>query len=254
MRLNMQWYFFIFILSFSASAISDSDIIYNIYYPNQFSLGDGNIPTWNNYNSDSNKSPNSLTRCNANVGFANKDEVRTDGIKAYLKERANFFLLDKEVIYVSENLDFTNIIRNTNDYDKVVDIVNNQNNNPCKIGFINISEIVEALPQGELAKKRLELEFKDRERFLVSMNEEVKKGNISPETFRKENNSFSNDFNNRRNQELKSFQIIIVKLIRSFAKKYHYDLLITVKPNDYNEILMRENIPDITNQILNDII
>lgn len=119
-----------------------------------------------------------------------------------------------------------------------------------KVGFVNITAVLEKAPQAEKAKKRLEQAFSPRDKQLVAQQKEIqtlqekltKDASVMSESERanlerdisnkardakRAQQEFSEDFNVRRNEELGKLQRRIVEAIRGIAKEQGYDLLLT---------------------------
>jgi outer membrane protein len=119
-----------------------------------------------------------------------------------------------------------------------------------KIGFVNVPKVLEKAPQAEKAKQRLEKEFSPRDKQLVAQQQEVikleekynKDSKVMAEPARRKLESeiiakkrdakraqqeFSEDFNQRRNEELGKLQRRIVDAIKELAKEENFDLLLT---------------------------
>lgn len=119
-----------------------------------------------------------------------------------------------------------------------------------KIGFVDVTRVLESAPQAEKAKKRLEQEFSPRDKLLVSQQKEIKKleerltrdrAVLSEAEGRKlerdlvskkreaqrAQQEFSEDFNMRRNEELGKLQKRILEAIKDLAKEEDFDLLLT---------------------------
>lgn len=118
-----------------------------------------------------------------------------------------------------------------------------------KVGFVNVSRVIEKAPQGEAALKKLEEEFGPRDREIRAMREEVKaleeellKNDLvldDPARSKKElelrdkrralrraTSEFREDYNLRRNEELNALQQIVIKAIVEIAEEESYDLIV----------------------------
>ena len=118
-----------------------------------------------------------------------------------------------------------------------------------KIGVINALKVLDAAPQAELARKKLEDEFKPRDQRLAAAQKALKQkedrytqeGQKMSESERKrlekeildgrrdlkrDMDEFREDFNFRRNDEFKKIQQQVVEAIKSIAKEDGYDLII----------------------------
>ena len=117
-----------------------------------------------------------------------------------------------------------------------------------KIGVVNAVRVLEAAPQADIARKKLEKEFAARDRELVAAQKSlkgledrmIKDGAIMSETERsrlereivnkrrelkRDQDEFREDVNFRRNEEFGKIQRDIVEAIREVAKKEKYDLV-----------------------------
>jgi outer membrane protein len=118
-----------------------------------------------------------------------------------------------------------------------------------KIGVVNAVRVLEAAPQADAARKKLESEFAARDRELVAAQKSlkgledrmVKDGAIMSEAERqglerdilgkrrelkRDQDEFREDVNFRRNEEFGKIQREIVEAIREVSKKENYDLVI----------------------------
>jgi outer membrane protein len=118
-----------------------------------------------------------------------------------------------------------------------------------KLGVVNAVRVLEAAPQADVARKKLESEFAARDRELVAAQKSlkgkedrmVKDGAIMSESERqglereivgkrrelkRDQDEFREDVNFRRNEEFGKIQRDIVEAIREVAKKEKYDLVI----------------------------
>jgi len=118
-----------------------------------------------------------------------------------------------------------------------------------KIGVVNAVGILEAAPQADVARKKLEKEFATRDRELVAAQKSlkgledrmIKDGAIMSETERsrlerdivnkrrelkRDQDEFREDVNFRRNEEFGKIQRDIVEAIREVAKTQKYDLVL----------------------------
>jgi outer membrane protein len=117
-----------------------------------------------------------------------------------------------------------------------------------KIGVVNAVRVLEAAPQADVARKKLEKEFATRDRELVAAQKAlkgiedrmIKDGAIMSETERsrlerdivnkrrelkRDQDEFREDVNFRRNEEFGKIQRDIVEAIREVAKQQKYDLV-----------------------------
>lgn len=118
-----------------------------------------------------------------------------------------------------------------------------------KIGVVNAIKVLEAAPQAEQAKKRLEKEFSSRDKKLVAAQKAVKQkeeklakdGAIMSESelkklqkatlsarreLKRDQDEFRDDLNFRRNEEFGKIQRQIVQAIQKIAKDDKYDLIV----------------------------
>ena len=118
-----------------------------------------------------------------------------------------------------------------------------------KIGVVNAVKVLEAAPQADTARKKLEKEFATRDRELVAAQKAlkgledrmVKDGAIMSETERsrlerdivnkrrelkRDSDEFREDVNFRRNEEFGKIQRDIVEAIRVVAKAQKYDFVL----------------------------
>ncbi len=135
-----------------------------------------------------------------------------------------------------------------------------------KIGFVDVTRVLESAPQAEKAKKRLEQEFSPRDKLLVSQQKEIKKleeklardrAVLSEAEGRKlerdlisqkreaqrAQQEFSEDFNMRRNEELGKLQKRILEAIKDLAKEEKFDLLLT------SGVIFANDQIDVTSQV-----
>lgn len=118
-----------------------------------------------------------------------------------------------------------------------------------KIGVVNAIKVLEAAPQAEQAKKRLEKEFASRDKKLVAAQKSVKQkedkiakdGAIMSEgelkklqkttlsarrELKRDQDEFRDDLNFRRNEEFGKIQRQIVQAIQKIAKDDKFDLIV----------------------------
>lgn len=118
-----------------------------------------------------------------------------------------------------------------------------------KVGFVNVSRVIEKAPQGEAALTKLEEEFGPRDREIRAMREEVKaleeellKNDLvlddsarskkelelrdKRRALRRATSEFREDYNLRRNEELNALQQIVIKAIVEIAEEESYDLIV----------------------------
>lgn len=119
-----------------------------------------------------------------------------------------------------------------------------------KVGFVNISKVLDKAPQAETARERIEREFAPRDRELLEQQKEiraledklVKNGAVMSATERQRQESeirslkreirrlqdeFREDLNLRRSQELSKLQRKVTEVIQELAKAENYDLVVT---------------------------
>jgi outer membrane protein len=118
-----------------------------------------------------------------------------------------------------------------------------------KIGVVAAVRVLEAAPQAEAAKKKLESEFAGKDKLLVAKQKELKAledraakdGAIMSETERtrlerdiiekrrelkRDSDEFREDVNFRRNEEFAKIQKQIVEAIQTIASEQKYDLVL----------------------------
>ncbi len=119
-----------------------------------------------------------------------------------------------------------------------------------KVGFVNISKVLDKAPQAESARERIEKEFAPRDRELLEQQKEiraledklVKNGAVMSAAERQRQESeirslkreirrlqdeFREDLNLRRSQELSKLQRKVTEVIQELAKAESYDLVVT---------------------------
>jgi outer membrane protein len=118
-----------------------------------------------------------------------------------------------------------------------------------KIGVVQAVRVLEAAPQAEAAKKKLETEFAGKDKSLVGKQKELKAmedraqkdAAIMSESERarlerdvmnmrrelkRDSDEFRDDVNFRRNEEFAKIQKMIVEAIQSIAAEQKYDLVL----------------------------
>jgi outer membrane protein len=116
-----------------------------------------------------------------------------------------------------------------------------------KIGVVNPVRVLEASPQADSARKRLEQEFAPRDRKLINTQKNLKdlddrlakSGGSDGERhklerdllnskreFQREQDEFRDDLNFRRNEEFGKIQKLIVEAIQAVAKEGGYDIIV----------------------------
>lgn len=139
---------------------------------------------------------------------------------------------------------------------------------PLKIGVVNASRLLDEAPQAKQALKRLEEEFKPRDQQLQKSRERARKleqrladptSKMSDSERRKleyelrrrqldikrNEEALSEDYNFRRNDELRKLQQLIYQAIVALAKKEHFDLIL-----NQDAVVYAGNRVDITDQVL----
>ena len=137
-----------------------------------------------------------------------------------------------------------------------------------KIGVVNAVGVLEAAPQADVARKKLEKEFATRDRELVAAQKSlkgledrmVKDGAIMSETERsrlerdivnkrrelkRDQDEFREDVNFRRNEEFGKIQRDIVEAIREVAQKEKFDLVLG------EGVIFASKAVDITQNVIN---
>jgi len=118
-----------------------------------------------------------------------------------------------------------------------------------KIGYVSAVKVIEQAPQGEAALKRLEDEFRPRDKELVDMQNKIKAIEVELEKnalvmkesdrrakerdvlnlkrdLKRATQEFREDYNLRRNEELAALQKVVYKAIVEIAKQEKYDLIL----------------------------
>jgi outer membrane protein len=136
-----------------------------------------------------------------------------------------------------------------------------------RIGYVNVSRVLEEAPLGVAALKKLETEFRPRDKELVALQgriqqleEELQKGSSSARsselrmrerellTLKREHKrsaqEFREDHNQRRQEELSNLQQAVQKAIVEIAKQEKYDLVV------YEGALYASEAVDITEKVL----
>ena len=136
-----------------------------------------------------------------------------------------------------------------------------------RIGYVNLAKVLEEAPQGVAARKKLESEFRPRDKELVTLQERVKQvedeirsnqqGLREAELRKREREllslkrelkrltqEFREDYNQRWNEELSSLQQTVQRAVSELARQEKYDLLV-------NEgALFASDAIDITDKVL----
>lgn len=136
-----------------------------------------------------------------------------------------------------------------------------------KLGFVNIAKVMEEAPQAEEARARLESEFAPRDQELVKAQESLKRledklatdGAVMSDNarhrlerdileqrreIRRSRDEFREDFNIRRNEELRKLQERVSEAISSLARDDGYDMIFT------NSVVYSSDRVEITDRIL----
>ena len=139
-----------------------------------------------------------------------------------------------------------------------------------KVGYLNLSEIMEKSPQVEAASKTLEKEFSYRYEKLTAARDEIvkfeetlkKDGTVMTDTRRSElereilskkreyirqQEELKEDFNIRRNQEMGGLQKSVNEVVTGLAKSEKYDLVVT------QPVLFASERIDITQRVLEEL-
>ncbi len=139
-----------------------------------------------------------------------------------------------------------------------------------KVGYLNLSEIMEKSPQAETAAKTLEKEFSYRYEKLTAARDEIvkfeetlkKDGAVMTDTRRSElekeilskkreyirqQEELKEDFNIRRSQEMGSLQKSVNEVVTGLAKNEKYDLVVT------QPVLFASERIDITQRVLEEL-
>jgi outer membrane protein len=118
-----------------------------------------------------------------------------------------------------------------------------------KIGFVNLVKLIEEAPQGEAATKKIEAEFSPRDNAIRKKQEKVQKLETDIEKnalvmkasdlskkqseitkikreLKREAEEFREDYNLRRNEELKVLQKVVRDAINEVGKKNNFDLIL----------------------------
>lgn len=136
-----------------------------------------------------------------------------------------------------------------------------------RLGFVNIAKVMEEAPQADAARARLESEFAPRDQELVGAQEALKKledrlatdGSVMSEEarmrlerdiieqrreIRRSREEFREDFNIRRNEELRKLQARVSETIATLAREDDYDMILT------NSVAYSSKRVEITNRVL----
>jgi len=119
-----------------------------------------------------------------------------------------------------------------------------------KIGFVSVVKLIEDAPQGDAATKKIEAEFGPRDQALRAQQEKISKLEEELEKnmlvmkeaeraqkeaelnklkirLKRESEIFREDYNLRRNEELKVLQKVVRQAIDNVGKQYKFDLILT---------------------------
>ncbi|MEE9157151.1 MAG: OmpH family outer membrane protein [Gammaproteobacteria bacterium] len=136
-----------------------------------------------------------------------------------------------------------------------------------KLGVVNAVRVLEAAPQAEHARTKLEKEFASRDRELVAAQKELKQledrlakdGAIMGDAERtkverdalskkrelkRSQDEFRDDLNLRRNEEFSKIQKLVVEAIQAVAQQGQYDLILG------EGVIFASNKVDITDQVI----
>jgi len=136
-----------------------------------------------------------------------------------------------------------------------------------KVGFVDVSRVLETAPQAEAARTRIEKEFAPKDRKLVKERKDLRKledklireGDVmsaekrgklqqdilvAKRELRRTQENFREDLNIRRNQELGKLQRRVIVAIQKLAKAEKYDLIVS------NGVLFASKAVDITEKVL----
>lgn len=136
-----------------------------------------------------------------------------------------------------------------------------------KVGFVNVSKVLEQAPQAEAARAKLEKEFAPRDGQLVSTQKDIRQledklgrdGVVMSDAERDRieldlrtrkrdlkrlQDEFREDLNLRRNQELATLQREVLDAIQALAKAENYDLIVS------DGVIFASERVDISDQII----
>jgi len=138
-----------------------------------------------------------------------------------------------------------------------------------KIGFVNLVKLIEEAPQGESATKKIEAEFSPRDnairkkqkkiqklesdleknRLVMKASERAKKETEITKlkrSIKREADEFREDYNLRRNEELKVLQKVVREAIHEVGKENEFDLILaegvlfTSKKANITELVLKK--------------
>ena len=118
-----------------------------------------------------------------------------------------------------------------------------------KIGFVNLVKLIEDAPQGEAATKKIEAEFSPRDnairkkqKKITSLESDIEKNGLVMKaserskkeaeitklkrSLKREAEEFREDYNVRRNEELKVLQKFVRDAINEVGKENKFDLIV----------------------------
>jgi len=118
-----------------------------------------------------------------------------------------------------------------------------------KIGFVNLVKLIEDAPQGEAATKKIEAEFSPRDNAIrkkqekaQSLESDIEKNGLVMKPselskkeaeitklkreLKREAEEFREDYNLRRNEEIKVLQKVVREAINEVGKKNNFDLIL----------------------------
>ena len=119
-----------------------------------------------------------------------------------------------------------------------------------KIGFVSVVKLIELAPHGEVATKKIEAEFGPRDKAMRKQQEDItklqedlqknalvmkasqrdkKQAELTKmeRRFKRETEEFREDYNLRRNEELKVLQKVVREAINEVGKENNFDLILT---------------------------
>lgn len=136
-----------------------------------------------------------------------------------------------------------------------------------KVGYVNVVKVIEKAPQGDAALKKLESEFGPRDRALRATNNKIQKLEDELDKnelvlkdserrekekqvrdlrrkLKRETQEFREDYSVRRNEELRTLEKIVHKVIVEIAKNERYQLIV------HQGVVYADNQIDITEKVL----
>ena len=111
-----------------------------------------------------------------------------------------------------------------------------------KIGVVNFQKLMEDAPQVKSAMQALQNEFGQRQRELVTMQNDLKSRQEKRE-FSRKGGEFQDDLSTRKNEEIGKVQRYLVQEVQTYSSAQGYDLVLV-------ESLYTKPSLDITAQIL----